>query len=45
MVVDLLSGADGMLGLSALAKTIAGFVAGYFYNENKTLQTLVDITS
>jgi rod shape-determining protein MreD len=36
---DLLSG-DGMLGLSALTKTLAGFIAGYFYNENKTLQTL-----
>jgi rod shape-determining protein MreD len=24
------------IGLSALAKTVAGFTAGYFYNENKT---------
>jgi len=40
IVVDLLSGPDGMLGLSALSKTVAGFVAGYFYNENKTFQTL-----
>ncbi len=29
-----------MLGLSAMTKTIAGFVAGYFYNENMTEQTL-----
>jgi rod shape-determining protein MreD len=27
-------------GLAALAKTIAGFVAGYFFNENTTEQTL-----
>lgn len=27
-------------GLSALAKTLAGFVAGYFYNDNLTEQTL-----
>jgi rod shape-determining protein MreD len=40
LIVDLLSGPDGMTGLSALAKTVAGFLAGYFYNENKTLQTL-----
>lgn len=40
LVLDLMSGQDGMLGLSALAKTIAGFIAGYFYNENKTFQTL-----
>lgn len=38
--LDLMSGQDGMLGLSALAKTIAGFIAGYFYNENKTFATL-----
>lgn len=38
--VDLLSGSDGMLGLSALAKTAAGFCAGYFFNENKTQQIL-----
>jgi rod shape-determining protein MreD len=40
LTLDLLSGQDGMVGLSALAKTVAGFTAGYFYNENKTLQTL-----
>ena len=27
-------------GLGALTKTIAGFVAGYFFNENNTEQTL-----
>jgi rod shape-determining protein MreD len=37
---DMLGGPDGMLGLSAIAKTIAGFLAGYFYNPNKILQTL-----
>lgn len=40
LMLDLLSGQDGMVGLSSLAKTVAGFTAGYFYNENKTLQTL-----
>ncbi len=40
VIMDLLSGADGMLGLGALTKTVAGFLAGYFYNENKTEQTL-----
>lgn len=29
-----------LFGLAALSKTIAGFVGGYFYNENKTDQTL-----
>ncbi len=27
-------------GLAALAKTVSGFAAGYFFNENKTAQTL-----
>ena len=40
LTLDLLSGHDGMLGLSALVKTVAGFTGGYFFNENKTLQTL-----
>jgi rod shape-determining protein MreD len=40
LAIDLMSGSDAVLGLSALAKTIGGFSAGYFYNENKTLQTL-----
>lgn len=40
LTLDLLSGGDGMLGLSALSNTVAGFVAGYFFNENKTFQTL-----
>jgi rod shape-determining protein MreD len=40
LIQDLISGPDGMLGLAALAKTMAGFAAGYFYNENKTIQTL-----
>ncbi len=33
-------GPEGMFGLAALTKTITGFIAGYFYNENKTLNTL-----
>jgi len=40
LAMDFLSGGDGVLGLSALTKTVAGFLAGYFYNENKTFQTL-----
>ncbi len=38
LVMDLLSGE--FLGLSALTKTIAGFLSGYFYNENKIEMTL-----
>lgn len=34
LAFDLLTG--NFIGLSALTKTIAGFTAGYFYNENKT---------
>ncbi len=40
LLMDLLSGHDGMLGLAALSKSLAGFLAGYFYQENKTEQTL-----
>lgn len=40
LILDVLMGADGMLGLSAFTKTLAGFLAGYMFNENKTLQTL-----
>lgn len=40
LLVDLISGSDGMLGLSAFCKSIAGFVAGSFYNENKTARSL-----
>ncbi|GJQ21586.1 MAG: hypothetical protein HBSIN02_19410 [Bacteroidia bacterium] len=32
--------ATQLLGLAALSKTITGFFAGYFHNENKTDQTL-----
>jgi rod shape-determining protein MreD len=40
LALDLLGGTESMLGLSALAKTSAGFIAGYFYNENKMSQIL-----
>ena len=40
LLFDLISGKDGMLGLAALCKTVAGFAAGYFYNENKIAQIL-----
>jgi rod shape-determining protein MreD len=41
-VVGLLQDAVAMqfFGLSALTKTVAGFVAGYFFNDNSTEQTL-----
>jgi rod shape-determining protein MreD len=38
LLLDTIGG--GMLGLSALTKTLAGFFAGYFYDENRTEQTL-----
>jgi rod shape-determining protein MreD len=40
LLFDLISGRDSMLGLAALCKTVAGFAAGYFYNENKIMQLL-----
>ena len=40
LALDLLSGPDGVLGLTAMTKTVSGFLAGYFYNENKVLQTM-----
>lgn len=40
LVMNLLGMTESMLGLAALAKTVAGFTAGYFYNENKTYNTL-----
>lgn len=38
IVIDLIGGQ--FLGLSALSKTVAGFLAGYFYSDNKIEQTL-----
>lgn len=38
LIFDIVSGS--FIGLSALTKTISGFAAGYFYNENKTPLTL-----
>lgn len=40
LALDLLSGSSSMVGLGALSKTVGGFLAGYFFNENKTLQIL-----
>ncbi|MBK7259989.1 MAG: rod shape-determining protein MreD [Ignavibacteriae bacterium] len=40
LILDVLMGGDSMLGLSAFTKTLAGFLAGYAFSENKTLQTL-----
>jgi rod shape-determining protein MreD len=40
LTLDLLGGGSGVLGLNALVKTVAGFLAGYFYGENKIQQTL-----
>jgi rod shape-determining protein MreD len=38
LIMDITSG--NFLGLSALSKTVCGFVAGYFYDETKTTQIL-----
>jgi len=38
LTIDLVSG--HFIGLSALSKTVAGFFAGYFFNENKIDYTL-----
>ena len=38
--IDLLSGHDGMLGLAALSKTVAGFVAGFFHDDNRVMPAL-----
>ena len=38
LMFDLVTG--NFIGLSALTKTVCGFVAGYFFNENKTPFTL-----
>jgi rod shape-determining protein MreD len=40
LIIDLLSGQDGMLGLATVSKTVGGFVAGYFFSEGKAYQTL-----
>ena len=38
LLFDLVTGS--FIGLSALTKTVCGFAAGYFYNDNKTVMTL-----
>jgi rod shape-determining protein MreD len=41
LIVDMMSGKDGMLGLAALTGTTAGFVAGFFHDENRISSILV----
>jgi rod shape-determining protein MreD len=43
-LLDILSGPESMLGLSSLAKSVAGFATGYTFNANKTEQTLSGLT-
>ncbi len=38
LLYDLATG--GVIGLSSLSKSVSGFMAGYFFNENKTEITL-----
>ncbi len=38
LIYDLATG--GVIGLSSLSKSVSGFIAGYFFNENKTVITL-----
>jgi rod shape-determining protein MreD len=38
LVFDIITG--GFIGLSSLTKSLSGFFAGYFYNDNKTEITL-----
>jgi rod shape-determining protein MreD len=38
--LDMSGGEQSMTGLSALTKTVAGFLAGYFYHETRVYQTL-----
>jgi rod shape-determining protein MreD len=40
LATNMMGSTESMLGLAALAKTFAGFTAGYFHNDNKTYQTL-----
>jgi rod shape-determining protein MreD len=40
LAMNLAGTMNSMIGLAPLAKTLAGFVAGYFYNENKIYNTL-----
>jgi rod shape-determining protein MreD len=43
LLLDVVSGGDSMLGLSALTKSLAGFFAGYSFNENKIAQKLTGL--
>jgi rod shape-determining protein MreD len=40
LTMDLLGGSGSMLGLAALSKTVAGFVAGFFHDDNRVLPAL-----
>ena len=37
LAMDIMSGE--LLGLAALSKTVSGFIAGYFYNKEKSIET------
>ena len=40
LTMNLMGTTNGIMGIAALAKTFAGFTAGYFFNENKIYGTL-----
>ena len=40
LLLDLVGGETSVLGLSALAKSVSGFVAGYFYSEGRSVPIL-----
>ena len=40
LLLDLTGGESAVLGLSALTKSVSGFLAGLYYSEGRTFQTL-----
>jgi rod shape-determining protein MreD len=40
LLLDVMSGNDGMMGLSSLAKCVCGFTAGYFYDSERVTAIL-----
>lgn len=40
LLLDLTGGESAVLGLSALTKSVSGFLAGFYFGEGRTLQTL-----